>query len=348
MSKVDGRKVSHDVREAIRIQAIQKWLDGAKVQRLSKEYGTDSSCIYRWISRYRAGGMDALKTRPIAHSKNSKLTPEQQDSLVKIILTNEPTAYGFYKALWTRDIVAAVIKTEFDITMHPAAVSKMLRRIGLTPQRPVRKAWQQDEKKVREYLDTRYPALRKLTEESGAIIYFIDEASIRSDYHSGTTWSRRGITPTVTKTGARFGINMIAAVSGTGQMRYMTIIGRFNADVFIKFLKKIVNSHDCPVMIVTDGHSAHKAKKVMKYLAGETRLLEIHLLPPYSPELNPVELVWSVLKSGHIGRMALKTREQFLGAVSSGLKSLQRQRQKILGFFRAEHTAYVCLQSFHA
>ena len=203
-------------------------------------------------------------------------------------------------------------------------------------------------KKVREYLDTRYPALRKLTEESGAIIYFIDEASIRSDYHSGTTWSRRGITPTVTKTGARFGINMIAAVSGTGQMRYMTIIGRFNADVFIKFLKKIVNSHDCPVMIVTDGHSAHKAKKVMKYLAGETRLLEIHLLPPYSPELNPVELVWSVLKSGHIGRMALKTREQFLGAVSSGLKSLQRQRQKILGFFRAEHTAYACLQSFHA
>ena len=147
MSKVDGRKVSHDVREAIRIEAIQKWLDGAKVQSLSTEYATDSSCIYRWISRYRAGGMDALKTRPIAHSKNSKLTPEQQDILVKIILTKEPTDFGFYKALWTRDIVAAVIKTEFDITMHPAAVSKMLRRIGLTPQRPVRKAWQQDEKK---------------------------------------------------------------------------------------------------------------------------------------------------------------------------------------------------------
>ncbi len=75
-------------------------------------------------------------------------------------------------------------------------------------------------------------------------------------------------------------------------MRYMTITGRFNADVFIKFLKQIVNSHESPVMIVTDGHSAHKAKKVMKYPTGEKRLLEIHLLPPYSPELNPVELVW--------------------------------------------------------
>lgn len=147
MSKIDGRKLSHDVRESIRTEAIQKWRNGAKVASLSEEYGTDSSCIYRWIGRYREGGMEALKTRPIAHSKNAKLTPEQQDDLKKIILTKDPTAYGFYKALWSRAIVAAVIKTEFNVSMHPAAVSKMLKRIGLTPQRPVRKAWQQDEKK---------------------------------------------------------------------------------------------------------------------------------------------------------------------------------------------------------
>ena len=147
MSKLDGRKVSHSLREAIRIEAIQKWIDGETVQNLSKEYGTDTSCIYRWIGRYRKGGMEALKTRPIGHFKNAKLTPEQQKALVNIILTKDPTCYGFYKALWSRDIVAAVIKTEFDTTMHPAAVGKMLKRNGLTPQRPVRKAWQQDEKK---------------------------------------------------------------------------------------------------------------------------------------------------------------------------------------------------------
>ncbi|WP_245662857.1 IS630 family transposase [Endozoicomonas arenosclerae] len=187
-----------------------------------------------------------------------------------------------------------------------------------------------------------------MAEEKKAIVYFVDEASIRSDYHSGTTWCRRGYTPTVTKTGARFGINMISAVSGEGHMRYMTIPGRFNADIFIKFLKQIVSSHDCPVLIVTDGHSAHKAKKVMKYLGKEERLLDIQLLPPYSPELNPVELIWSVLKSGRIGRMALKTKDQFLRAVSSGLKSIQRKKKMILGFFRAENTAYACLEKVHA
>lgn len=147
MSKVDGRKIPHEVREAIRIEAIHKWLDGATVKSLSEEYGTDESCIYRWIGRYRTGGMEALKTRPIAHSKNAKLSPEQREALTRIILTKDPTAYGVYKTLWSRDIIASVIRTEFNVTMHPAAVSKMLRKMGLTPQRPVRKAWQQSGKK---------------------------------------------------------------------------------------------------------------------------------------------------------------------------------------------------------
>ena len=147
MSKIDGRKIPHKVREAIRIEAIQKWLDGATIKNLSEEYGTDESCVYRWTVRYREGGMEALKTRPIAHSKNAKLSPQQLEALTQIILTKDPTVYGFYKTLWSRDIVAAVIKTEFNVTMHPASVSKMLKRMGLTPQRPVRKAWQQSEKK---------------------------------------------------------------------------------------------------------------------------------------------------------------------------------------------------------
>lgn len=147
MSRVDGRKVSHEVREAIRIEAVQKWLNGVSVSSLANEYSTHRSCIYRWIDRYNEGGMAALKTRPIAHSKNAKLTPEQRETLTRVILTKDPTAYGFYKTLWSRDIIASVIKAEFNVTMHPAAVSKMLKKMGLTPQRPVRKAWQQSEKK---------------------------------------------------------------------------------------------------------------------------------------------------------------------------------------------------------
>ncbi|WP_079253905.1 IS630 family transposase [Endozoicomonas arenosclerae] len=201
-------------------------------------------------------------------------------------------------------------------------------------------------KKVNDWLTRRYPELRKEAEEQNAVIYFADEASIRSDYHSGTTWAHRGRTPIVPATGARFSINMISAVSGEGTMKYMTIPGRFNADVFIRFLKQLLKGHDRPVIVVVDGHPAHKAKKVQNYLKSESRLLGIHVLPAYSPELNPDEFVWGFLKSGCIGRMILRTKDQFLKAISSGLKKLQRSQGIILGFFRAEHTAYACLETF--
>ena len=147
MSKVDGRKIPHPVREAIRHEAIQKWEKASTVVQLSEEYGTDPSCVRRWIRRFKAEGPAGLKTRPIAHSKNTKLSPEQKEQLKAIVLNKNPTHFGHHKVLWMRDIIAEVIKFEFDITMHPAAVSKMVKKPGLTPQRTVRKAWQQDEKK---------------------------------------------------------------------------------------------------------------------------------------------------------------------------------------------------------
>ncbi|WP_269077850.1 IS630 family transposase [Endozoicomonas montiporae] len=201
-------------------------------------------------------------------------------------------------------------------------------------------------KKVDEWLTDRYPDIRQQAEESNALIYFADESSVRSDYHSGTTWAKKGCTPIVEATGARFSINMISAVSAEGTMRYMTIPGRFNTDVFICFLKQLVTSHDRPIIVVTDGHPAHKAKKVQKYIEQEPRLLGVHILPAYSPELNPDESVWGYLKSGHLGRMTLRTKGQFLRAVRTCLKSLQRLPRKIQGFFRSEHTAYACLETF--
>ncbi len=146
MSKVDGRKISHDVRESIRLEAIHLWLEGATVNQLSEKYSTHRSCVYDWIDRYERGGLEVLKTRPI-NGRPSKLSLQQREELTLIISSKLPTDFGFYKAMWTRDIVASVIKSEFGVSMHPAAVGKMLKRLGLSPQRPVRKAWQQDQKK---------------------------------------------------------------------------------------------------------------------------------------------------------------------------------------------------------
>lgn len=106
---------------------------------ITPAYMTGSTAI-------KEGGFEALKTRPFG-GRPPKLSDLQRAELAEILLIKNPTDFGFYKAMWTRDIVAAIIKSEFGITMHPAAVGKMLKRMGFSPQRPVRKAWQQCKKK---------------------------------------------------------------------------------------------------------------------------------------------------------------------------------------------------------
>ncbi|MGO0307540.1 helix-turn-helix domain-containing protein [Endozoicomonas acroporae] len=131
MSRVDGRKLSHTVHESIRIEAIQKWLDVVSVKEISAQYSTDHTCVYDWIKRYKEGGFEALKTRPFG-GRPHKLSDLQRAELAEILLIKNPTDFGFYKAMWTRDdIVAAIIKSEFGITIHPAAFGKMLIKNGL-------------------------------------------------------------------------------------------------------------------------------------------------------------------------------------------------------------------------
>ncbi len=146
MSRIDGRKLSHQVREEIRYQVINEWLSGTIISELAVKYCTDKSCIYRWINRYKKGGMDALKTRPIK-GRSPKLCNDQRSRLTTILLTKKPEDFGFCKRHWTREVVASVIEIEFKVSMHPGAVSKMLKKMGLNSSRRIRQGKQQEKYK---------------------------------------------------------------------------------------------------------------------------------------------------------------------------------------------------------
>jgi hypothetical protein len=93
-----------------------------------------------------------------------------------------------------------------------------------------------------------------------------DEASIRSDYHSGTTWAKKGETLVLKTTGARFSVNMISAVCGTGEIRFMVTEKTCTASVFIYFLKRLIHGQEQPVFLIVDGHPVHKSKMVKKFV----------------------------------------------------------------------------------
>ncbi len=141
-------------------------------------------------------------------------------------------------------------------------MGRLLRSMGLSPQRPVRRAVEQVPAKVRQWLTVDYPAIQAKARKAGAQIFFADEAGVRSNsHHSGTTWAPIGETPVVPATGKRFGLNLVSAVSPQGVLRFMVVDGRMTAVRFITFLKRLLHNQTQPIFLIVDQHSSHRVRK---------------------------------------------------------------------------------------
>ena len=339
MKAFDGRRLDHKTRENIRIRAVQQIESGESPEIVAQGLGFHRSCIYEWIAKYREGGLEALRTRPIS-GRPRKLDGPSLQKLYGIITSKSPLQLKFPFALWTRLMIRELIHEQFAVRLSDVSVGRLLRKLGLSPQKPLRRAYQQDAEAVERWKTEEYPALRKLAKRMGATIYFADESAVRSDYHSGTTWAPIGQTPVVKTIGARFSVNLVSAVSAQGALRFMVTPGRFNAGVFIEFLKRLVHGTESPTFLVLDGHPVHRSAKVRKFAESTDGQLRLFFLPSYSPELNPDELVWNHLKRHRVGKTAVTGPEQLKRMVIGFLRSLQKLPHIVRAFFQERHVSY--------
>lgn len=339
MSNRDGRSLDHQALEDLRIQAVQRVEAGESPEDVVRVLGFSRTVIYDWLAKYREGGLDALRAKAIA-GRPPKLTGEQLHKLYKAITTKNPMQHRFDFALWTRAMVRELIRERFGVRLSDVSVGRLLKKMGLTPQKPLRRAYEQNPELVQTWLAEDLPAIQALAKREHATIWFADEAGIRSDFHAGTTWAPKGQTPVVEATGQRFGMNLVSAVSPRGDMRFMAVEGRMNAGKFIDFLKRLMHNAERPVFVVVDGHPSHRARKVLDFVRSTDGKLRLFFLPPYSPELNPDELVWNHLKTHGIGKMVLRSREELIQAVYRHMHSLQKTPDIIRRFFRERHVRY--------
>lgn len=337
---IDGRKLSREALAAIRIKAVQRVEEGESPEEVIDLLGFHRSCIYRWIAQYREGGLEGLKKKS-APGKQPKLNGSQMRKLYKIITRKNPIQLNFEFALWTRGMIRQVIKDEFSVKLSDVSVGRLLRKLGLSPQKPLHRAYQRDEEKVIAWQEGAYPEIKKLAKKEKATIYFGDEASIRSDYHSGTTWAPVGKTPVVETTGARFSVNMISAVSAKGKLRFMTFNGKMNADKFVEFLERLIYKASRPTFLILDGHPVHKSRKVKEFVAGTDGKLRLFILPPYSPHLNPDEWIWNWLKKHNLGKLSVSGPDQFRESVKRCMRRLQKLGHVLKGIFRDPNLAYI-------
>ena len=339
MRENDARKLDHKTLEAIRTRAVQRVQAGESPEVVIAALGFSRSCIYSWLAMYRAGGWSALQARALS-GRPKLISGQQMQWIYTTVVGTSPLQHRFEFALWTRAMIQTLLQKQFGLRLSLSSVGRLLAQLGLTCQRPLFRAYEQNPTLVQQWRERDYPVIQALAKREGAEIFFGDEAGIRSDYHSGTTWGVRGQTPVVAATGQRFGINMISAISARGLLRFMVVKGKVNGPKYIEFLQRLIHNAPRPIFLIVDGHPVHKARTVKDFVASTEGRLRLFYLPPYAPELNPDEQVWNHVKNHGIGRGAVAGFDHLKKMVIGRLRSLQKLPWTVRMFFLTPNTQY--------
>lgn len=338
--KLDGRTLSHETSEEIRRMAVQRVKEGEKPGAVIKSFGLGRTSIYRWLRAERKNGPQGLAARKHPGPKPT-LTPQQKLRVRRWICGKDPRQYGFDFGLWTRKIVAALIKEKMGAALGLTAVGRLLHQMDITPQKPLRRAYERDPIAIKKWQDEDYPKLQARAKRRRGEIFFLDEAGVRSDQVLGRTWGEKGKTPEVPTSGQRQSINAISAVNARGAFWYEVYSGRFNATRFRdEFLKSFMRGRRRPVFLVVDGHPSHRAKMIAAYVKELKGRLELHFLPGYAPELNPDEFVWNYVKNEGVSKKPLKRNESLRRRVESDLAGIKRRPALVRSFFGAPSVSY--------
>jgi len=336
---IDGRTLSHETSEQFRIMAVRRVREGERPSSVIRSYGLCRTTIYRWLRAAKRGGERALKARKHAGRKRT-LSSKQALQVRRWINGRDPRQYGFDFGLWTRKIVGELVEDKFGIRLGVTAVGRLLSQLDITPQKPLRRAYERDPIAIERWKTHDFPKLRARAKRAGARIFFLDEAGVRSDQILGRTWGLRGRTPEVPTSGRRQSVSAISAVSARGEFWYEIYGERLNATRFVELLRHFIRRRRGRVFLVLDGHPAHIAKIVAEYVQSLRGDLELHFLPGYAPELNPDEFVWNHLKRQGVSKKPLRRDESLRSRVQSDLADIESRPALLRSFFRAPSVAY--------
>jgi transposase len=319
--------------------AVRRVKEGERPSTVIKSYGLCRTTIYRWLRAEKRGGEAALKARKHP-GPTPALTPRQKLRVRSWISGKDPRQYGFDFGLWTRQIVSALIEEKFGIKLGVTAVGRLLAELDVTPQKPLRRAYERDPEAIEHWKTKEFPRLRARARRVGATIFYLDEAGVRSDQALGRTWGLRGKTPEVPTSGKRQSVSAISAVNALGAFWYEIYGERLNKTRFVELLRHFMRGRKRPVFLVLDRHPAHIARVVAAYVQSQKGRLELHFLPGYAPELNPDEFVWNYLKHEGVSKKPLRRDESLRSRVESDLAGIQCQPSLVRSFFRAPSVAY--------
>src|SRR5262245_43514556 len=338
----DGRTLDHKTLEEIRRMAVDRVREGEKPSVVIASYGFCRATIYKWLKRVkgRGRGLGNLRSRR-GTGRPPKLTVKQARQVFRWINGRDPRQYGFDFGLWTRHVVAEMIADEFGIELSLASVGKLLSNLGLTPQKPLLRAYERDPEAIEAWKRDTYPGIAARAKRCGSEIYFWDESGFRADVVQGTTWGVKGRTPIVAVPGIRQSVSAASAVNSKGAFWFATYKGGMNADLFLAMLVQLMRHRKKPLFLILDSLPAHKAKVVQDYVKSTGGKLQLYFLPGYAPGLNPDELVWNYMKRTGTAKRPLAQDQCLQDCIEADLLLIQKNPALVRSFFKAPDVAYI-------
>jgi len=342
-TKTDARNLSRDAQEALRQRVVLAVMEDKLPQKEAvKVFRVSQAAISKWVSIYKHSGLKGLNKKRQGRPKESgKLAGWQSAWVVRTITDKCPEQLKMPWGLWTREAIQQLIKDKFMIEMSISSVSRLLKKWGFTPQKPIRRAYQRNPKVITKWMQEEYPKIHNQAKKEDAQIYWGDEMGVKSTDQVGRSFGRRGQTPVVQTSGSRYSCNMISAISNAGSCRFMVFKERFTIDIYLKFLRKLLYKQERKVFLIVDNHRVHHAKKVQTWLQKHTDKIAVFYLPPYAPELNPDELLNHDVKANSFKQKRPDSENALKRAVRSFMYATQKSHSKIINYFKKDELQYI-------
>lgn len=340
-TKTDARKLDGATQAHLRRLVVKALRGGMKQTVAAKQFAVSLRAVNKWAALDKAGGLRALQPkRRGRRAGEGRLDGTQSGRIRALIVGKLPDQLKLPFYLWTRAAVASLIEREFGVTVSLTTVGRYLKAWGMSPQKPVRRAYERNDAAIQHWLVAEYPALVATAKREGATIYWGDEMGLRSDHVTGTSYAPLGQTPVVRATGQRFGCNMISAITNRGALAFMVFQGKFQNPVFIEFMKRLLRQVKGKLYLIVDGHPVHRSVAVQRFVADSEERLRLVRLPGYCPELNPDELLNQDVKTNALGKSRPTNKAELIATVRSHLHRRQKQPRVIQNLFLEKHVRY--------
>lgn len=342
MEKVDARSLKPEVQQQLRNQAIRLRRSRRKYKEIAEMVGVHLGTVCKWCKIYEREGIKGVRIKKRGRKTGSHrtLTNEQEKEIQKLIQDKVPDQLKLPFALWTRVAVQQLIRRLWKIEMPIRTVGEYLKRWGFTPQKPLRRAYKQNPKAVKAWLDEQYPAITKKAKKEQAEIHWGDETGLCNDSYHGRSYAPRGQTPAIRLHPRCKRVNLISTVTNQGKVRFMVYKGKMNSNTLIKFMKRLVKDSDKKVFLILDNLKVHHSYLVQDWLEEHKNQIEVFFLPSYSPELNPDEYLNCDLKAAVHSGIPARDRNQLKVKAISHLRKIQKMPSRIKKYFKHPKIAY--------